>query len=118
MSQAWRETGLLKEIVPDQLLRAAVLEWFANKIWVGLEEGSGFPDYGGKSYDPLTIEMRTDGGGIAHSYVFNFHDGGRHHSFDSLDNLEEWLLEELINGVHHQQHEWEDDDGSDPSQEG
>lgn len=91
----------LAEIGLDTLQRAKVLEWFARKIWVGSEEGSGEREYCCKSYDPLTIELSTDGGGVAHSYVFNFHDGGRHHVFDSLDQLEDWLLEELIGS-----HEW------------
>lgn len=86
----------LSDIGLDSLQRAKVLEWYAWKIWTATEEGSGMADYGGKSYDPLTIELRSDGGGVAHSYIFNFRDGGRHHSFDSLDNLEDWLLEEAI----------------------
>jgi hypothetical protein len=82
------------DLNPSQ--RAAVLEWFAFRVWVGAQEGTGCREYHSKSYDPLTIDLRTDGGGTAHSYVFDFHDGGRHHHFDSLDNLEDWLFEELI----------------------
>jgi hypothetical protein len=83
----------------NPLQQAAVLEWFAFKIWVAGNEGGGDPDYHSKSYDPLTVELATDGSGVAHSYVFDFHDGGRHHPFDSLDQLEDWLFEEAIGTV-------------------
>ena len=65
-----------------------VLEWFAKKLWVLLEEGSGESDYYGKSYDPLEIN-----GNIAHSYVFDLRDGGRQHPFKNLEELEIMLME-------------------------
>lgn len=74
--------------------KVAVLEWFARKLWVLLEEGSGEPDYYCKSYDPLTVE-----GDIAHSYVFNFEDGGRHHYFLDLKHLEKMLMAEGISSI-------------------
>lgn len=89
----------LDDIPLDPLQKAQVLEWFAFKVWIGDNEGSGDRDYGGKSYDPLTIELDTRGGGVAHSYVYNFRDGGRHHPFHSLHELEEWLTEEAIQSV-------------------
>lgn len=95
----YRGSRSLADIGLDSLQRAAVLEWFADKLWVAQEEGSRNRDYGGKSYDPLSIELRPDGGGIAHSYVFNLRDGGRHHSFDSLNSLEEMLVDEAIGVV-------------------
>jgi len=54
----------------DESQKRRVLEWFARKLWIILEEASGEPDYCGKSYDPLTID-----GNVAHSYVFDFEDG-------------------------------------------
>lgn len=80
----------------DPLQQARVLEWYANRILVASEEATGEPDYCGKSYDPLTIELDTRGGGTAHSYIFDFRDGGRHHPFHSLNELETWLQEEAI----------------------
>jgi hypothetical protein len=71
-----------------------VLMWFARKLWVLLEEGSGNPDYYGKAYDPLLIE-----GNIAHSYVFDFQDGGRHHDFENLSDLEKMLMQEGIDTI-------------------
>ncbi|MBP8055182.1 MAG: hypothetical protein KA314_05040 [Chloroflexi bacterium] len=76
--------------------KALVLEWFARKLWVILEEGSGEPDYYGKSYDPLVIDLEEK---EAHSYVFHLDDGGRHHSFESLLDLEERLKQEGINRI-------------------
>jgi hypothetical protein len=71
-----------------------VLEWFAHKLWVILEEGRGDADYTGKMYDPLVIE-----GNIAHSYVFDLEDGGRHHPFSNLQHLEKMLVDEGIKQV-------------------
>ena len=68
-----------------------VLEWFAYKLWEIIEEGGGDPEYYGKSYDPLTIE-----GNIAHSYVFDLEDGGRHHEFRDFRHLEEMLVNEGV----------------------
>lgn len=62
-----------------------VLEWFAQKIWRSLDETGHC-----KSYDPLIIEGKT-----AHSYIFNFRDGGRHHGFSTLSELEDSLVEEM-----------------------
>ncbi len=74
-----------------------VLEWFARKLWVILEEGSGDPDYYGKSYDPLTIDREK---GVAHSYVFNLSEvGGRHHPFESLLDLEALLVQAGITRI-------------------
>jgi len=73
-----------------------VLEWFARKLWVILEEGSGEPDYHHKSYDPLLIDETTN---TAHSYVFSLEDGGREHPFDSLAHLEHMLVDEGIKRI-------------------
>ena len=82
----------INDIDVSEEIKKNILEWFARKLWILLEEGSGEPDYYHKSYDPLTIEGNT-----AHSYVFGFRDGGRHHPFKNLSELEEMLMEEGIN---------------------
>ena len=74
--------------------KECVLEWFARKLWIMLEEGSEEPDYYCKSYDPLRIEGKE-----AHSYVFSLGDGGRHHDFKNLAHLEKMLVEEGISSV-------------------
>lgn len=89
----------LDELGLDSIVKAKVLEWFAMKVWRGLEEGSGRQEYYGKSYDPLTIELSSDGKVAAHSYVFSFEDGGRYHLFENLDALEKALENELITGI-------------------
>lgn len=47
-----------------------------------------------KLYDPLTIE-----GKIAHSYIFNLSDGGRHHKFEKLEQLKDMILKETIETI-------------------
>jgi hypothetical protein len=74
--------------------KCMVLEWFARKLWVLLEEGSGDSDYYCKGYDPLVIEGNT-----AHSYVFDMEDGGRHHPFKDLEHLEKMLMDEGIKRI-------------------
>ena len=76
--------------------KAQVLVWFARKMYVLIEEGSSEPDYYGKSYDPLTIDMDNK---IGHSYVFDLEDGGRHHSFKNLEHLEKMLMDEGIKRI-------------------
>lgn len=94
----------LDDLNLDSLQKTQVLEWFAFKVWVMMNEGGGDPDYSGKSYDPLTVDLESSGGGTAHSYVYNFRDGGRHHPFHSLRELEQWITEEGIQAV-----EWSGD---------
>lgn len=76
--------------------KVLVLEWFARKLWVILEEGSGDSDYYGKIYDPLVIDLEER---EAHSYVFELGDGGRHHSFETLAELEMRLEQEGIERI-------------------
>ena len=68
--------------------KATALEYAANILYRALCE-SGVSHYETKSYDPLTIE-----GHIAHSYVFEFEDGGRHHPFRNYEHLEQMLIAE------------------------
>jgi len=81
----------IEDLPLDFLEKCAVLEWFARRLWVILEESSGHPDYYCKSYDPLVIDIAE-----AHSYVFDLEDGGRHHTFESLEHLERMLMDETI----------------------
>lgn len=79
-------------LTPQQY--AGVLEWYACKMF-GAAMAAELDDGYCKSYDPLTIEIGSNGV-VAHSYVFDFHDGGRHHRFESLDALEEGLDKQLL----------------------
>jgi hypothetical protein len=75
--------------------KEAVLEYLARKLWTILIRTDLMDDYG-KSYDPLIIE-----GNIAHSYVFDMEDGGRHHSFKDYKHLEEMLMNDTITRINH-----------------
>ena len=84
-----------QEVKFDLHSHVRALEWFATKICqleIALEGECSC----GKSYDPLTIDFRPDGSGTAHSYAFDFKDGGRNHEFESLYDLEQWLVDEMI----------------------
>lgn len=83
--QGYNDLDTLDELPFTDDQKEMVLEWFAQKIWGGLH-GRGHC----KSYDPLIIEGYT-----AHSYIFNFEDGGRHHDFQSLTDLEKLLEKEM-----------------------
>jgi len=69
------------------------IEFYAQALWDLLQE-IGLRDGHCKIYDPLTIE-----GEIAHSYVFDLMDGGRHHSFNNLEELRENLLRETAEEI-------------------
>lgn len=74
--------------------KAIVLEYLAQKLWKTLIKVGIMESYC-KSYDPLLID-----GNIAHSYVFDMKDGGRHHSFKDYKDLEQMLIDntaDLIN---------------------
>jgi len=86
----------LDDLPLDDTQKGLVLEWFTRKLWVMLEEGSGEPDYYGKMYDPLVIDLEAK---EAHSYVFDLPDGGRHHPFSDLLDLEEKLKQEGIRRI-------------------
>jgi len=88
----WRS---VEELPLTRLEKEAVLELFAMHLWKILEEGSGDPDYYHKSYDPLVIEDNE-----AHSYVFRLSEqGGRHHPFETLEELEGKLIEDAIDRI-------------------
>ncbi len=68
----------------------AYLEGMAYGIWMQkyAVEGDGHS----KMSDPLYIDPKQLND--VYSYVFDFIDGGRHHSFKSLKEIEEALIEE------------------------
>lgn len=76
--------------------KRCVLEWFARKCWIIIEEGTGDKDYYGKSYDPLVIHPTQN---EAWSYVFRLHDGGRRHAFSSLSDIEDAIVQEVIEEI-------------------
>lgn len=75
--------------------KKAYLEGMAQGIFETINS-FGLYDGNFKSYDPLTIEMHIGCKElIAHSYVFEFNDGGRHHYIKSLKELYSLLINEI-----------------------
>jgi hypothetical protein len=74
--------------------KAKALMWLARKIWDAQQRHD--QDYHCKRYDPLQIHFNDDGTIEVDSYVFSFREGGRHHSFSDLDDLEQAVLNELF----------------------
>jgi len=94
--QEWYCIEDLPEVLFTPIHKKMVLEWFARKIEQMLRIFSD--DWGDhrKSYDPLLINLDTK---TAHSYLFSFKNGGRHHPFGSLLQLERWLVEEAVKEI-------------------
>jgi len=70
-----------------------VLEWLAWKFYdlllkLGIEDGYC------KSYDSLLIEDNK-----CHSYVFDLDDGGRHHPYKNLREIEDKLFNEVVKRI-------------------
>ena len=74
----------------SELQKRCVLEWLAWKMWELLIE-LGIEDGYSKPYDPLLIEDDE-----CHSYIFELGDGGRHHSYRTLGEIEEKLMKEVV----------------------
>lgn len=74
------------------------LEYSAQIVWRILMD-LGIQDGCCKSYDPLTIEGNT-----AHSYVFDFEDGGRHHQFKDFEHLKKMLIDEAVKEISQEIH--------------
>ena len=77
----------------SELQKRCVLEWLAWKAWNVLIE-LGIEDGYGKSYDPLVIEADK-----CHSYIFDLGDGGRHHDYGTLREIEEKLMKEVVEEI-------------------
>ena len=70
-----------------------VLEYFARRCIDIIYRITG-DNACNKIYDPLVIE-----GNIAHSYAFDFEDGGRYHPFKNLEHLEEMLINNTVSDI-------------------
>lgn len=64
------------------------LEYLSQKLYRTILNFNDSYDHH-KSYDPLTIK-----GNVAHTYVFSLSDGGRHHTIESLQKLEDEMMKE------------------------
>ena len=70
-----------------------VLEWLAWKFY-NLLLKLGIEDRYCKFYDPLLIEDDR-----CHSYVFDLDDGGRHHPYKNLREIEDKLFNEVVKRI-------------------
>lgn len=93
MKKEMNRYKLLNDLELSDEQKMAVLCYLANKYYRLILE-LGIQDGHSKSYDPLLIE-----GNVAHSYVFDLEDGGRHHPFRNLDHLETMLDDEILQEI-------------------
>jgi hypothetical protein len=74
-----------------ELQKACVLEWLAQKLrQTPFAQKYDIWQYG-KSYDPLLFDGQT-----AYSYVMNMSDGGRHHAFSNMAEVEGYIFTEFF----------------------
>lgn len=84
----------IDEIPLTESQKACVLEWVAQKLQsTKYAEENDIWTYG-KSYDPLSINVKEK---VAHSYVIDFDDGGRHHPFVNMKYIEDGIFNEFFN---------------------
>lgn len=70
------------------------LEGMAYGIWKS-RIASGKDDGYHKSCDPLMFDLDEPKSKEVYSYVFDLWDGGRHHEYETLEQIEEALLREI-----------------------
>lgn len=96
-ARQWRKEALKKDGIDGDIedlpltyhQKLAVLEHIA-RILQDIKNAAIGDSPCCKSYDPLLIEGNT-----AHSYVYDLADGGRHHKFKSLNDLERMMIDEI-----------------------
>ncbi len=79
----------------DEHKRIALV-WMAGVIRDRLAVEKLGVDGHSKSFDPLSF---SDDGSKVHSYVFDLHDGGRHHSFTSFADIEARVIDETADAI-------------------
>lgn len=85
------EWQTIDDLPLSELQKASVLEWVAQKLGqTKVARDEDIWTYG-KSYDPLYIT-----GNVAHSYVIDMHDGGRHHNFKEMKEVEAAIFGEFF----------------------
>jgi hypothetical protein len=84
----------IDELPLTESQKACVLEWVAQKLQQTKYAEENDIWTCGKSYDPLSIDVK---GKVAHSYVIDFEDGGRHHPFENMKYIEDGIFNEFFN---------------------
>jgi len=72
-----------------------VLEWYARKLWHILRQ-LDISDGHCKMYDPLLFDTEKK---VVHSYIFDLWDGGRHHPYETLKQVEDGITKEVITEI-------------------
>lgn len=85
----------IDELPLTELQKACVLEWVAQKLTNTKYAEDEDIWQCGKSYDPLSIDTKRK---VAHSYVMDMHDGGRHHPFNKMSEVEGAIFAEFFLG--------------------
>lgn len=80
---------------PQGELKKDFVEGYAAACWHILL-GLGVQDGHSKTYDPMTID---EVGKVAHSYVFDLWDGGRHHHYENLEQIIEAVKKEAVSSL-------------------
>jgi hypothetical protein len=83
MSEKKRYLGPFTDRLANGDVTAAECEAFCAGVYMAWQDSTD-KDYYQKMYDPMTIDEDKK---IAHSYVFDLNDGGRHHSYESLEQV-------------------------------
>lgn len=78
----------------DKLSKEFV-EGYANACWDVLLALKVVDDYC-KSYDPMTIDEYRK---VAHSYIFDLWDGGRHHPYKNLEQIKNGVFNETMDDI-------------------
>lgn len=79
----------------DDRAKKIALTWLANVLFRRLAVQELGLDGHGKTYDPLSFSPD----GRVHTYVFDLHDGGRHHDFTSFADIEQRIIAETADKI-------------------
>ena len=77
----------------NEAQKACVLEWIAQKLQQTKLARECDVWQMGKSYDPLDIKLENK---TAHSYVMEMSDGGRHHKYNKMSEIEDAIFNEFF----------------------
>lgn len=97
----WKQYGLsgccwwenIDELPLTENQKACVLEWVAQRLSVTDFAQTNDIWQCGKSYDPLSIDVEEK---VAHSYMMDMKDGGRHHPFNKMSEIENAIFKEFF----------------------
>ncbi len=98
MSDEWisaRNYETIEDLPFTDDQKKLALVWMAGVLFDKLGVERLGLDGHSKSYDPLSFSPD----GRVHTYVFDLHDGGRHHSFTGYADLERRIIQEMAEKI-------------------